>query len=266
MAYRIARIFQDKYETFTIFVAGYCKSAGTLCVLGAHELVMADLGELGPLDVQISKKDELGDFSSGLVTAESLAQLQSKAFDMFERYFMTIKNKGGGHITFKTATEIAVKLSIGLMEPLYRQVDPIQVGEIARSMKIGRDYGQRLSAIGNNLTPSALETLIASYPSHGFVIDRNEAAQLFTRVREPSPLEMSLIDSLGDLAITPIFSEKAICAYLNDEPTSEIESNSDSGENHEHSIENSSDQSQSENTSKPGGDSEENGENSTGSK
>lgn len=50
-AFRMARCLQSKYEKFTIFVSGYCKSAGTLLAIGAHELVFSDHGELGPLDV-----------------------------------------------------------------------------------------------------------------------------------------------------------------------------------------------------------------------
>ena len=107
-AYRIARCLQDSYERYIAFIAGYCKSAGTLCVLGAHEIVMSTAGELGPLDVQFYKKDELGELSSGLVATEALEILQQKAFEMFEDYFLKIKTKSYNQITFKTATEIAI--------------------------------------------------------------------------------------------------------------------------------------------------------------
>jgi ClpP class serine protease len=40
-------------------VSGYCKSAGTLIALGANELAFGEHGELGPLDVQIAKRDEV---------------------------------------------------------------------------------------------------------------------------------------------------------------------------------------------------------------
>jgi membrane-bound ClpP family serine protease len=50
-AYRIARWLQDGYTTVTILVAGWCKSAGTLICIAAHRLLIADTGELGPLDV-----------------------------------------------------------------------------------------------------------------------------------------------------------------------------------------------------------------------
>lgn len=58
-AYRLATTLQNHYETITCYVTGYCKSAGTLVAIGAHSLVMSDCGELGPVDVQLYKEDEI---------------------------------------------------------------------------------------------------------------------------------------------------------------------------------------------------------------
>ncbi len=43
--------------------------------------------------------------------------------------------------------------------------------------------------------------LIAAYPSHGFVIDREEAQELFNNVRPPTESENSLAECLADLAL-----------------------------------------------------------------
>lgn len=198
-AYRIARCLQDSYERFIAIITGYCKSGGTLCVLGAHEIVMSEAGELGPLDVQFYKKDEIGELSSGLVATEALEVLQQKAFSMFEEYFLAIKTKSFNQITFKTATEIAIKISVGLLEPLYRQFDPIQVGEMARSMKIATAYGIRLMVRSRNFTEETLKILSMTYPSHSFVIDKSEVEELFDNVRVPSLEEDNLRSALGDL-------------------------------------------------------------------
>lgn len=66
VAYRIARCLQNNYRRFSLYVSGCCKSAGTLIALGAHELVVSDHGELGPLDVQLSKKTKYGQHSLAL--------------------------------------------------------------------------------------------------------------------------------------------------------------------------------------------------------
>lgn len=191
-AYRIARSLQDAYDKFIAFVPGYCKSAGTLCLLGAHELVMSEVGELGPLDVQLYKKDEIGELGSGLVAKEALQVLKEQAFKMFEDYFLAIEKKSAGQVTFKTATEISIKITVGLLEPLYKQIDPIQLGEMERYLRIASAYGKRLMLRSKNFREKTLELLTESYPSHGFVIDKSEAETLFKNVRSPSKEENML--------------------------------------------------------------------------
>ena len=72
VAFKVARCLQSLYEDVTAVVAGWCKSAGTLICIGAHNLVIGDLGEHGPLDVQIAKADDLGGRFSGLAIDSAL--------------------------------------------------------------------------------------------------------------------------------------------------------------------------------------------------
>src|SRR5260370_26323377 len=67
-AYRIGRTLKRYYESGRVIFlfGGYCKSAGTLLALCANELVFSTFGELGPLDVQIGKLNELVGADSGL--------------------------------------------------------------------------------------------------------------------------------------------------------------------------------------------------------
>ena len=216
-AYRIARCLQDSYERFIGFIAGYCKSAGTLCVLGAHEIVMCDIGELGPLDIQVYKKDEIDQLGSGLIANRTLKVLQEQAFRMFEEYFLEIERRSGRQITFKTATEIATKMVVGLLEPLYNQINPMEVGEMARSMEIAAAYGERLMSRSKNYSPKTLELLSETYPSHGFVIDRTEAKKLFNNVRLPSANENNLRQVLTELGYLKVDSIKPIFKFLSEE-------------------------------------------------
>ena len=57
--YRIARALHHNYPNGAIrlFAPDQCKSAGTLVCIGANELIIADEGELGPLDVQVAKPE-----------------------------------------------------------------------------------------------------------------------------------------------------------------------------------------------------------------
>lgn len=202
-AYRIARCFQVMYDRFYLYVNGYCKSAGTLVALGAHELIVSDHGELGPLDVQMSKKDALWEMQSGLTVMDTLSALQANAFGAFEKFFLDIQRRSQGTITLRTAARISTDMTTGLFSQLYGQVDPLHIGEAARALSIAGDYGRRLLNHAGNIRPDSLEMIMAEYPSHGFVIDREEAKRLFNQVSKPTPNQQSLSDIIGIRALWP---------------------------------------------------------------
>lgn len=200
--YKISRSFQQKYEKFTVLINGVCKSAGTLITVGANEIVMSDAAEIGPLDVQIGKKDEL-ETDSGLTVLSAIKALEDKTFELFETSFLRLKARSSGRITLKSAMEMANKLAIGTITPVMSQIDPMHVGEVSRAMNIGLEYGKRLDNKSKNCKFDTLTQLANAYPSHGFVIDRDEVSKLFNKVREPIPLEAELLDELGNVSITP---------------------------------------------------------------
>ena len=216
IAYRLARVFQGRYEKFTAIVSGWCKSAGTLCVLGANELAFGDFGELGPLDIQYMKKDELSEVASGLVVSEALNKLQSHAFKVFEKSMLGIIQRSNGQVSFKLASQVAAELAIGVCEPLYRQIDPVVLGDLERGMTIAKDYGKRLWIKSKNFTLEKLQALAESYPSHGFVIDLREAETLFKNVRACSESEQKLLNALGQVAIES--GTQPVAMYLSPVP------------------------------------------------
>lgn len=191
-AYRIARYLRSHYADFTVLVDTICKSAGTLLAMGAHHIVMTDLGELGPLDVQIVKEDEVGEWSSGLTPTKALHTLLAEAFIYFEDRFLDLRMHSGGQIRSQFAANAAADLTTGLFSPIMAQIDPMRIGELNRHLEIALDYGQRIGH--NNLKEGALHKLVSGYPSHEFIIDREEAGELFKSVREPSVEEVDLLD------------------------------------------------------------------------
>ncbi len=197
-AYRIGRCLQRNYKNVVACAPGPCASAGTLLVLAANELVMSDLGLLGPLDIQLRKTDELFEMTSGLTVTEAIVTLRLEAWSMFQQTLLDLKTGSRGQITLRTALETAASLTTGLFEPLFAQIDPMRLGEDGRSTRIIAEYGNRLNRKGGNLKPEALHKLVAGYPSHLFEIDREEAQDtLFTTVRAPDDVERDLIQALG---------------------------------------------------------------------
>lgn len=186
-AYQIARLLQKRYENFSVFINGWCKSSGTLICLGATEIIMDDLGQLGPLDIQILNKEEFGERLSGLNPIEALKSISYQSLDLLRQQFLSFRFGGG--LSTKQALEVATNLTGQLMSPITAQLDIMKYGEFTRSMRIAVEYGNRLAkgCGGTNLKPDAISLLTTGYPSHGFVIDRDEASEtLFNKVTKPS--------------------------------------------------------------------------------
>ena len=199
-AYRMARCLRKTYHDgkFVVFVDTLCKSAGTLITLAADELVMSDNAHLGPLDIQVPEKEEVGEMSSGLTPTQAPTTLKMEAWRLFDDHFARLRYRPGFRFSTKMAGQIAARMTIGLLRPIYEQIDPMRLGENERSLRIAAEYGQRLAS--KNLKDRALARLVSGYPSHTFAIDRHEAKELFNNVREPTKEESALAASLDFLA------------------------------------------------------------------
>ncbi|MCI5127011.1 MAG: SppA protein, partial [Candidatus Electrothrix sp. AUS3] len=77
-AYRIARATNHHFDDVEILIPDICKSAGTLLCIGAQKLIFGDRGELGPLDIQLSKPDEMLERMSGLDIIQAINALQNQ--------------------------------------------------------------------------------------------------------------------------------------------------------------------------------------------
>ncbi len=216
--YRIMRALRRYYQKITMYVFGRCKSTGTLMALAADDIVMSDFGEFGPLDIQLAKDDELQN-TSGLNIIQSLMSLNEQMFRSFEENFLALKRKSRHAITTRTAAEICSKLSVGLFSPISAQIDPHKFGETQRAINIAEKYGKRLLH-----KPHLHETLIklmVGYPSHGFVIDFDEAKKLFDNVTWATDKQVILERMLYDYVRDE--SEDDFIHYMNSMITNETE-------------------------------------------
>jgi hypothetical protein len=251
VAYRIARCFQRTYETigqeasrsagtperkkvgnFYVCVMGMCKSAGTILTLGSDKLFMSDLGELGPIDVQLRKPDEVGERTSGLTPIQALQFLETQSRQLFDRHFKYLRFSDDLIFSTKMAAELATNITVGLLKPIYEQIDPIRLAEVDRSLKISSEYGERIGL--NNLKEGALERLLVRYPSHGFVIDRREARDLFQNVAKPCEKLEELYRRFRPLADIALEGGERFVYFVSQEPPEEVP------EGHDHPEEESS--------------------------
>ena len=190
-AYIMSDYLRHTYPgSFTSLVCGQCWSAGTLLVLGARPIVMGMRGQLGPLDIQLRKKDERIDMESGLDMISALDILTTMAIDTFEEHVLNIEIHTG--VSTRLAAEITTKLVATVVSPIAKRLDPIGLGGRQRALGIVREYGKRLG-----VADKPLEDLITSYPDHGFVITFDEVRSLLGDiVRRPHGHEMELYVAL----------------------------------------------------------------------
>ncbi|MFG6458724.1 SDH family Clp fold serine proteinase [Roseateles sp. BYS96W] len=217
--FRVARCLRHHYKSVRLVVTSYCKSAGTLIAIGADELAIGDVGELGPLDVQVSKPSEILERGSGLDYTQALMVALEHAQTAFSQNLLQMR--GRLRLSTKMAGELASRLACGVVEPLYAQIDPNRIGEMQRAIQIASEYGRRLNGHGSNLKEGALDDLVAGYPSHSFVIDRKEARQLFNSVDSLTPAEQHACNTLWFLMRDQI----EFCDLL--QPSSKQPENSD---------------------------------------
>jgi len=191
--YRIARCLRHHYKRVRLAVPSYCKSAGTLIAISADELGIGDLGELGPLDIQVRKGSELQESSSGLDIMQALQAVTSHTQDAFHRLLVGTRGLG---LSTKLCAEFAATVASGIAAPLIGQIDPIRLGEMQRATRVALEYGQRLNNYTSNLKSDSLSRLIGEYPAHSFVIDRKEATELFNNVTHLTNAEKVLCDAI----------------------------------------------------------------------
>ena len=196
VAYSLAKYFRGHCKRLNIIIPMLAKSAATLLCLNADTIFMGEFAELGPLDAQL--KDELdkgSSFFSPLDEFKSMEFMKEYATGILDYFSATLAERG---LSVKQALHEAMAGTVGIMNPLYSHIDPSKVGSYRRVLAEGEEYAKRLLAsIRHPAAEELAEHLVWDYPSHGFVIDSEEARGLGLPVeRLPLPQEKLLINSL----------------------------------------------------------------------
>lgn len=197
-AYRLTRFLRGTHKSLRLLLTGPCKSAGTLVAIGSHSIAFSRWGELGPLDVQITKPEELLLRSSGLDLVQALATVVDSASDAFAQNLLRLTGAG---LSTRVAARIATDLTTGLFKEITAQIEPLRLGEAVRANQIAMDYGKRLAT--ENLLEGALDDLVSGYPDHAFVIDKVEASRFFASVDSFTTTESKIARELGEMVRYP---------------------------------------------------------------
>lgn len=178
-AYKIALLLRAYACRIRVVVPDFAKSAATLLALAADEIYMGAAAELGPLDAQIPNEGGIITMISALDVARSLDEVTEAA--------MAQAFRGGADVLQITGLSRSESLSAMLsfsaqfMEPIIRQMDPRMIRWASTLLDVAVAYGTRLLSgrEGAGPHPEAVripQSLVEDYPTHGFVISWQEAA------------------------------------------------------------------------------------------
>ena len=181
-AFRSVLVLRHYASDVEVLVPRYAKSAATFFCLAADAIYMGRDAELGPLDTQL--RDPRGSLipRSALNAFKSLEYLRQYLLETLDQVVMTLMAHGGMDIPF--AVEAARPLVADIVQPLYKQVDPHELGEARRYLAVGEEYSKMVMArygyrhLSESQINSIVGKLVWEYPSHAFVIDLQEAQKI----------------------------------------------------------------------------------------
>ena len=182
IAYQMVELIRLHTQRLFACVPLYAKSAATLLCLGADEIFLDKLAELGPLDTQVyeEKKGGTGDFVSALNPFKTLEQLQAYSLQALDRCVMMLVARSS--LDVDECIRHAIRFSVGTTGPLFAKLNPEKLGEYSRALAVGSEYGDRLlrrfSTWDDEKRSWVVEKLVHGYPSHDYIIDYHELDEL----------------------------------------------------------------------------------------
>jgi hypothetical protein len=194
IAYKVMSLFRRRYKKVNVIVPLMAKSAATLMCLGADKILMGEMADLGPIDIQIDDNYRHGMSGfSPLDEFKSMEFLRESAIDGME-YYAKLMNRLHG-LPIEEGLEDSVPLITELMCPIFAQIDPIKMGGYRRAIAIGEEYANRMLAlVGNSKAGDIVQTMVWDYPAHDFAIEFEEVKALGLPVEMlPESLDQRLV-------------------------------------------------------------------------
>ena len=204
VAYQMVELIRLHTERLFACVPLYAKSAATLLCLGADEIFLDKMAQLGPLDTQVyeDKKGGKGDFTSALNPFKALEQAHSFSLDALDNSVRMLARSSG--LDLDECIRHAINFVVGTTGPLFARLDPEKLGEYSRALAVGSEYGNRLlrrfTDWDNQKRSFVVDKLVHGYPSHDYVIDYHELEELGFNVRLFEGGERNAIKTALDVA------------------------------------------------------------------
>jgi len=178
VAYKFVKICRNYTDEFNVIIPFMAKSAATAICLGADEIIMTSIAELGPIDpiIQHPYKPNI--------------KVPARAVEDFFEYI--------------NSSNTERKIDENIKNMLINQFDPYLIGTYKGALKSSQQYAEKLLSsymLKNNKEkiPEVVKKLTEHYVSHSHAIDREEAKnELGLNVSFPDKDE-NLLDAIKQL-------------------------------------------------------------------
>ena len=163
---KVVMLIREFCDEFAVIVPLVAKSAASMLVLGADEVVMGPISELGPIDPLV-KHPEYKDLWVPV-------QAMEHCLDYLQRSILYSSNPD---------------LATSILTPVLNKLDPWLIGDYEKALKASRQYAEALLSRymlhdAPERVPLVTKALTEGYFSHGYPIGRQEAKKLGLKVLE----------------------------------------------------------------------------------
>jgi hypothetical protein len=167
-AYQISKLIKELSKKFIVVVPRRAKSAATLICLGADEIHMSTLSQLGPIDPQINGLPALG-LGNAVEYLTNLTKKYPEASEMLARYLalkLDLQTLGYFERVSESAAQYAEKL--------------LESKKLPKDMTVQKIAG----------------SLVYLYKDHGFAIDKDEAKKFLGETIKVDTDECNLAEQI----------------------------------------------------------------------
>lgn len=198
--FQIGRLLGRWLKSWEALVPGYACSGATLMCLGSSNIIMSQLGQLGPLDPQERFFD--GERRSPVESFRAFSELRGMVLESVDQVMdFLLERKVDPENALKAASEMALQM----VEPMTAKIEPCDLGILALDRLMASSYCKRIAS-PHDLTKKTqrkvdLEAVVSSYPTHDFVIDIEEARSLGFQLSEANPTLEDLFDEIRPLLV-----------------------------------------------------------------
>ena len=126
------------------------------------------------------KRGGKSEFTSALNPFKTLEQLQKYSVETLDIGVKMVAARSG--MDLNDCISHAIQFVGVTTGPLFNKLDPEKLGEYSRALAVGKDYAERLvrryKQWDEDKRTEILERLVHGYPSHDYIIDYHELAEI----------------------------------------------------------------------------------------